>query len=69
MIPTKYQLTKVNPNKIIENQLYRGMRLYKFETSTPKNIFGVAEPLIINSGAPVYRPESQFWMITSSLTP
>jgi hypothetical protein len=69
MIPTKYQLAKVNPNKIIENQLNWGNRLYKFETIMPKSIFGVAEPLIINSGDPVYRPESQFWIITSSLTP
>ena len=35
----------------------------------PKVIFGVAEPLIIDSGWPVKKPESQFWRITSSLTP
>ena len=52
-IPIKYQPIKVKHNKIIENQLIWGNKLYKFETITPKNILGVADPLIMNSGFPV----------------
>ncbi len=52
-IPIKYQPIKVKHNKIIENQLIWGNKLYKLETITPKNILGVADPLIMNSGFPV----------------
>ena len=51
--PNKYQLKRVNPNKIIENQLILGTNSYKLETINPKLIRGVADPLIIISGEPV----------------
>jgi hypothetical protein len=37
-----------------------GANEYKFDNRKPKLIFGVADPLIMNSGFPVNTPESQF---------
>ena len=51
--PSKYQLERVTPSKIIENQLTLGSNSYRLETTNPKLILGVADPLIINSGFPV----------------
>ena len=51
--PSKNQLKRVTPSKIIENQLTLGINSYKLETINPKLILGVADPLIINSGVPV----------------
>ena len=68
-IPISSHAKIIEESKTIENQLIFGKYLYRLETMNPKVIFGVAEPLIIDSGRPVKKPESQFWRITSSLTP
>ncbi len=64
-----YQDNKVAERITIEYQLTEGIKLYKLETKKPKIIFGVAEPRIINSGLPVYEPDNQLCIITSSFTP
>jgi hypothetical protein len=51
--PIKNQLNRNADNIIIVNQLIPGIISYKFETTKPKLILGVADPLIIISGVPV----------------
>ena len=67
--PIKYHDRRVAPKIISEYQLIEFVNLYKLDTINPKSIFGVADPLIINSGFPVYEPDNQLWIITSSFTP
>ena len=42
-----------------EYQLIWGIKVQREDTITPKSIFGVADPRIINSGLPVYEPDNQ----------
>jgi hypothetical protein len=58
-IPSKNQLKSTMVSKMMENQFKFGIKSYKLETIKPKVMRGVAEPLIISSGVPVYCPESQ----------
>jgi hypothetical protein len=51
--PKRYQLNRTRTSNINEYQLILGINWYKFEITKPKPILGVADPLIINSGAPV----------------
>ena len=48
-IPISSHAKIVEESKTIENQLTSGMNLYRLETMNPKVIFGVAEPLTMNS--------------------